>query len=164
MAKNAKSSKTNVARLLDAAGVSYALVEYPVDEARLDAVHVAESIGEDINRVYKTLVLRGDRNGLFVCVLPGNRDIDLKKASRASGNKKAEMIHMKELLPSTGYIRGGCSPIGMKKALPTYFHEACLGFDEIFVSAGQRGLQLRLAPQALAEYVGAKITDLTVNP
>lgn len=161
MARHDKSPKTNVARLLDAAGVCYTLVEYPVDEAHLDAAHVAESIGEDIRQVYKTLVLRGDRSGLFVCVVPGDTEIDLKKAARASGNKKAEMIHMKELLPATGYIRGGCSPIGMKKALPTYFHETCLRFDEIFVSAGQRGLQLRIAPQALVDYVGAEITDLT---
>ena len=156
-----KNNKTNVARLLDAAGVSYALVEYPVDEARLDATHVAESIGEDINQVYKTLVLRGDRSGLFVCVVPGNKEIDLKKAARASGNKKAEMIHMKELHPSTGYIRGGCSPIGMKKALPTYFHEACLSFDEIFVSAGQRGLQIKLAPADLLRESRGQLADLT---
>lgn len=163
-ARGSKSVKTNVARLLDAAGVSYALVEYPVDEAHLEASHVAESIGEDINQVFKTLVLRGDRTGLFVCVVPGNREIDLKKAARVSGNKKSEMIHMKELLPSTGYIRGGCSPIGMKKPFPTFFHESCLGFPEIFVSAGQRGLQLRIAPQALIDYVGAEVADITAIP
>ena len=105
--------KTNAARLLDAARVSYTLVPYQVDEEHLEASHVAEQLGEDLDRVFKTLVLRGDRNGLFVCVIPGSMEVDLKVAARISGNKRCAMIHVKELLPLTGYIRGGCSPIGM---------------------------------------------------
>ena len=120
-----KLNKTNAARLLDRAGVKYELIPYEVDENNLAADHVAQSLGEDINRVFKTLVLRGDRNGLFVCVIPGNAEVDLKKAARVSGNKKADLIAMKELLPTTGYIRGGCSPVGMKKPLPTFIHESC---------------------------------------
>ena len=114
--------KTNAARLLDKAKIAYDLVPYTVDEDNLAATHVAEELGEDIATVFKTLVLRGDRTGLFVCVIPGDKEVDLKAAAKVSGNKRCEMIPMKELLPSTGYIRGGCSPIGMKKPLPTFFH------------------------------------------
>ena len=157
----AKIAKTNVARLLDRAKIPYQLIPYEVDENNLAAQHIADELGEDINRVFKTIVLQGERTGHFVCVVPGNCEIDLKKAARAAGDKKAELIHMKELLPLTGYIRGGCSPVGMKKPFPTYFHSTALDFDEIYVSAGQRGLQLRIAPQALIDYVGAKVADLT---
>ena len=147
--------KTNAARLLDAAGVAYTLVPYEVDEAHLEASHVAEQLGEDLDRVFKTLVLRGDRNGLFVCVIPGSLEVDLKVAARISGNKSCEMIHVKELLPATGYIRGGCSPIGMKKAFPTFIHESALLYDTIYVSAGVRGLQICIAPADLIRFVGA---------
>lgn len=163
MARSHKQIKTNVARLLDAAGVQYTLIEYPVDESHLEATHVADALGEDINRIYKTLVLRGDRTGLLVGVVPGNREIDLKKIAKASFNKKVEMIHMKELLPATGYIRGGCSPIGMKRPLPTFIQCDCLQWPHIFVSAGQRGIQLQIAPQDLVQYVGACITDIIAN-
>jgi Cys-tRNA(Pro)/Cys-tRNA(Cys) deacylase len=149
--------KTNAARLLDAAGISYTLVPYEVDEEHLEASHVAEELGEDLDRVFKTLVLRGDRNGLFVCVMPGSLEVDLRVAARISGNKNCDMIHVKELLPLTGYIRGGCSPIGMKKPLPTYVHESALLYDTIYVSAGVRGLQLCLSPQDLISFVGAGI-------
>lgn len=149
--------KTNAARLLDAAGISYRLVPYEVDEEHLYASHVAEMLGEDVDRVFKTLVLRGDRNGIFVCVMPGSFEVDLKVASRISGNKSCEMLHVKELLPTTGYIRGGCSPIGMKKAYPTFVHESALLYDSIYVSAGVRGLQIQIAPQDLIDFVGAKI-------
>ena len=149
--------KTNAARLLDAAGVSYTLVPYQVDEEHLEASHVAEQLGEDLDQVFKTLVLRGDRNGLFVCVMPGSMEVDLKVAARISGNKSCEMIHVKELLPNTGYIRGGCSPIGMKKPLPTFIHESALLYDYIYVSAGIRGLQLRIAPEDLIRFVQAQI-------
>lgn len=115
--------KTNAARLLDAAGIAYELVPYEVDESDLAASHVAEQLGEDIEQVFKTLVLRGDRNGIFVVVIPGNMEVDLRVAARISGNKSCEMLHMKELLPTTGYIRGGCSPIGMKKPFPTFIYE-----------------------------------------
>lgn len=110
-----KIQKTNAARLLDRAHITYRLIPYEVDESNLAATHVAESLGEDIGRVFKTIVLRGDRTGYFVCVVPGDAEIDLKKAAKAIADKKAELIHMKDLLPLTGYIRGGCSPIGMKK-------------------------------------------------
>lgn len=152
--------KTNAARLLDAAGIQYKLVPYEVDEDHLEASHVAEQLGEDLDTVFKTLVLRGDRNGLFVCVMPGSMEVDLKVAARISGNKSCEMIHVKELLPLTGYIRGGCSPIGMKKPLPTYIHESALLYDSIFISAGQRGLQLQISPTDLINYIGAEIYPL----
>lgn len=152
--------KTNVARLLDKAKIPYELVPYTVDENNLAADHVAEELGEDINQVFKTLILHGDRSGYFVCVVPGNTEVDLKKAAKAAGAKKAEMIPMKELLPLTGYIRGGCSPIGMKKPFPTFFHSSALDFDVIYVSAGVRGLQLKINPQDLISYVRANVTDL----
>lgn len=156
--------KTNAARLLDKAKIPYELVPYVVDENNLAADYVAESLGEDINQVFKTLVLHGDKSGYFVCVVPGNTEVDLKAAARAAGAKKAEMIPMKELLPLTGYIRGGCSPIGMKKAFPTFFHTTALDFDHIFVSAGMRGLQLKISPQALIDYVRASVVHLIVTP
>lgn len=149
--------KTNAARLLDAAGISYTLVPYEVDEEHLEASHVAEQLGEDLDRVFKTLVLRGDRNGLFVCVMPGSLEVDLRVAARISGNKNCAMIHVKELLPLTGYIRGGCSPVGMKKPLLTFIHESALLYDTIYISAGVRGLQLCLSPQDLINFVGAGI-------
>ena len=150
-------TKTNVARLLDAAGITYELIPYEWTEEDLSAQHVAAQLGEDIDRVFKTLVLRGDRTGCFVCVIPGEFEVDLKVAARISGNKSCEMLHLKELLPTTGYIRGGCSPIGMKKAFPTYIHESALLFDYIYISAGQRGLQLKIAPQDLIDFVGAEL-------
>ena len=152
--------KTNAARLLDAAGISYTLVPYEVDEEHLEASHVAEQLGEDLDRVFKTLVLRGDRNGLFVCVIPGSMEVDLKVAARISGNKNCAMIHVKELLPLTGYIRGGGSPVGMKKSFPTFIHESALLYESIYVSAGVRGLQICIAPQALIDFVGAGIYPL----
>lgn len=152
--------KTNAARLLDAAGISYTLVPYEVDEEHLEASHVAEQLGEDLDRVFKTLVLRGDRNGLFVCVIPGSMEVDLKVAARISGNKNCAMIHVKELLPLTDYIRGGCSPVGMKKSFPTFIHESALLYESIYVSAGVRGLQICIAPQALIDFVGAGIYPL----
>ena len=152
--------KTNAARLLDKAKITYDLVPYTVDEDNLAATHVAEELGEDIATVFKTLVLRGDRTGLFVCVIPGDKEVDLKAAAKVSGNKKCEMIPMKELLPSTGYIRGGCSPIGMKKPLPTYFHSTATDHQRIYISAGVRGLQIAIAPEELIAYVGATIADI----
>jgi Cys-tRNA(Pro)/Cys-tRNA(Cys) deacylase len=153
-------TKTNAARLLSAAGISYELVPYEVDENNLAADHVAASLGEDLDQVFKTLVLRGDRSGLFVCVMPGSLEVDLKVAARISGNKSCEMLPLKELLPSTGYIRGGCSPIGMKNPLPTFIHESALLYPFIFVSAGIRGLQLKIAPQDLIDYIGASLYPL----
>mgnify|MGYP000977969683 FL=1 len=115
-----------------------------------------------IERVFKTLVLRGDRTGVLICVVPGDAEVDLKAAARASGNKSVEMLHMKELLPTTGYIRGGCSPIGMKKSFPTYIHSTCRLYDSIYVSAGVRGLQIRIAPDDLIGTTDASVVDLTV--
>lgn len=110
--------------------------------------------------VFKTLVLKGDKTGYFVCVIPGAEEVDLKKAAKVSGNKSCEMIPMKELLPVTGYIRGACSPIGMKKQFPTYIHETCLSFSLIYISAGKRGLQLYIAPTDLINEVKAKTENL----
>ncbi len=158
----AKINKTNAARLLDRAKIAYELIPYAVDEEHLDAVHVAEQLGENIEQVFKTLVLRGDRNGIFVCVIAGDREVDLKVAARISGNKSAEMIHVRELLATTGYIRGGCSPIGMKKPFPVFIDSSCRRFDRIYVSAGVRGLQIRIAPDDLIGFIGAAVAELTV--
>ena len=159
MAKE-KIAKTNAARLLDKDKIHYELVPYEVDENDLSAIHVAASLGENIEQVFKTLVLHGDKTGHFVCVIPGEHEVDLKLAAKVSGNKKCDLIPMKELLPLTGYIRGGCSPIGMKKNYPVYIHESCLSHDPIYISAGQRGLQIKIAAGALIEFVSAEVGDL----
>ncbi len=156
----AKVAKTNVARLLDRAKIAYDLIPYEVDENNLAATHVAEQLGEDIARVFKTIVLTAGPGKFFVCVIPGDAEVDLKKAAKAAGFKKVELLHMKELLPLTGYIRGGCSPIGMKKPFPTFFHVTAGDYDTIYVSAGVRGLQLRINPQQLIDYTGAAVADL----
>ena len=155
-------NKTNAARLLDKAKIKYELVPYEVDENDLAATHIATQLGEDIRQVFKTLVLKGDKTGHFVCVVPGDAEVDLKKAAKVSGNKKVDLIPMKELLPTTGYIRGESSPVGMKKAFPTYFHSTCMDFDYIYVSAGVRGLQLKIAPADLVKYVRASIAEIIV--
>lgn len=156
-------AKTNVARLLDRARVPYELIPYEVDENDLAATHVASQLGEDIRRVFKTLVLNGDKTGHFVCVVPGDAEVDLKKAAKAAGTKKAELIPVKELLPLTGYIRGGCCPIGMKKPFPSFFHPTALDYDYIYVSAGQRGLQLKINPRQLIDYVKASVAPIIVT-
>ena len=155
-----KINKTNAARLLDKAKIAYELIPYEVDENDLSAIHVADSLGENIEQVFKTLVLHGDKNGHFVCVIPGEHEVDLKLAAKASGNKKCDLIPMKELLPLTGYIRGGCTPIGMKKPFPTYIHESCLNYPYIYISAGQRGLQLKPDPNDLIKEVHAEVCIL----
>ena len=156
----AKLEKTNAARLLEKAGIACQLIPYEVDENDLAATHIADQLGEDISRVYKTLVLQGDKTGCFVCVIPGDKEVDLKAAAKVSGNKKCDLIPMKELLPRTGYIRGGCSPVGMKKAFPTWFHATAETLEYIYVSAGVRGLQLKVHPKALAGYVGARFAEI----
>lgn len=156
----AKNVKTNAARLLDQAHIAYEIVTYQVDETNLAATHVAEQLGEDIAQVFKTIVLTAGPGHFFVCVVPGDAEIDLKKAAKVAGYKKVDLIPMKDLLGLTGYIRGGCSPVGMKKPFPTYFHETALKFPYIYVSAGQRGLQFRIAPADLIGYVGAQTADL----
>lgn len=156
----AKIQKTNAARLLERAKTTYELISYEVDESDLSAVHVAESLHEDVGQVFKTLVLHGDKTGYFVCVIPGNQEVNLKIAAKVSGNKSCELIPMKELLPITGYIRGACSPIGMKKSFPTYIHETSISYDFIYISAGQRGLQLKVSPKDLISLVGANLCKL----
>lgn len=160
MAKE-KINKTNVARLLDKAKVSYELIPYELDESDLSAVHVAASLGENVEQVFKTIVLHGEKSGYFVCVLPGDHEIDLKRAAKVSGNKKCELLPMKELLPVTGYIRGGCSPIGMKKHFPTYIHHTAEQYPYIYISAGQRGLQIKLDPADLLREARAEYAELT---
>ena len=154
------SVKTNAARLLDAAGIKYELIPYSWTEEDLSAQHVAAELGEPIEQVFKTLVLKGDRTGEFVCVIPGDMEVDLKVAAHISGNKSCDMLHLKDLLPTTGYIRGGCSPIGMKKPFPTFIFESALLYDYIYISAGQRGLQIRISPEELIDFVGMKIYPL----
>jgi Cys-tRNA(Pro)/Cys-tRNA(Cys) deacylase len=153
-------TKTNAVRLLDLQGIKYELVTYQVDETDLSATTVAAKIGADIDYVYKTLILRGDKTGVLVAVIPGNAELNLKKAAKISGNKNVEMIAMKEILELTGYVRGGCSPVGMKKKYPTFIHEDCQILDYIYVSAGMRGLQMKLNPQDLISAVPAEVADL----
>lgn len=155
-----KIEKTNAARLLDKAGLHYNLIPYEFDENDLAAQHVADSLGQDIAKVFKTLVLHGDKTGHIVAVIPGNMEVNLKALAKVSGNKKVEMIAMKELLPVTGYIRGGCSPVGMKKRFPTYFHSTASEHDVIYVSAGVRGLQIEIDPQELMGFVQASIAEI----
>ena len=152
--------KTNAARLLDKHAVSYELVPYQVDEQHLEASHVAQSLGEDIRQVFKTIVMQGDKERYFVCVVPGDKEINLKLAAKESGTKKCDTLPLKELLPLTGYIRGGCSPLGMKKQYPTYIDESALNWDTIYVSAGVRGLQLKLSPKDLSNECQASFVKL----
>ena len=158
-----KATKTNVMRLLDAAKISYRTMEYEVDENDLSGVHVAQQLGQDPDACFKTLVLKGEKAGYLVCCIPVAEELDLKKVAKAAGDKKVEMLPMKELLPVTGYIRGGCSPIGMKKKFPTYMDETAELFEEIAVSAGMRGAQVILDPVKLAKYVDARLCDLVVS-
>ncbi len=155
-----KIQKTNAARILDRMKIAYELIPYEVDESDLSATHVAEQLGEDVEQVFKTILLRGDKSGVFVCIVPGAEEVNLKKAAAVSQNKKAETVAMKELLPLTGYIRGGCSPLGMKKPYPIYLHQTALDYPFIYISAGQRGLQLRLSPVELQIAVVATVCDL----
>lgn len=155
-----KINKTNAARLLDKAKINYELIPYEVDESDLSAIHVAEQLEEPIEQLFKTLILKGDKSGYFVCIIPGAEELDLKLAAKASANKSCHMILMKDLLDVTGYIRGACSPIGMKKKYPTYIHRTCEDFDFIYISAGQRGLQIKIAPSDLLRSIEATICIL----
>lgn len=158
-----KTEKTNAARILEKEKIRYELIPYEVNEDDLSAVHVAEQLNEPIEKVFKTLLLKGDKTGYFVCVIPGDEEVDLKKAASISGNKNCDMIPMKELLPVTGYIRGACSPVGMKKHFPTYIHETCSKYEHIYVSAGKRGLQLLIAPKDLIATVDATVGFLITS-
>ncbi len=155
--------KTNAMRLLAQAGIPYEVIEYEADEENLAGVHVAEQTGLPAEQVFKTLVARGEKKGCLVFCIPVAQELDLKKAAQAVGDKKIELVHVKELLGLTGYVRGGCSPVGMKKHFPTYFDETAVLFDKIAVSAGVRGAQLYLLQEELVRYVGAEHLDLTVD-
>lgn len=157
-----KVTKTNAARLLDKQGIPYRLVPYRVDESDLSALHVAAQLNEPVEQVFKTLVLKGDKTGIFVCVIPGHQEVDLKKAARISGNKSADMLPVKELLPVTGYVRGGCSPIGMRKHYPVYIHESCRNYAFIYISAGIRGMQIEINPADLIRVIGMTVGDLVL--
>lgn len=161
MAKKQKIDKTNAMRQLDAAGIEYEMAEYECDENDLSGVHAAAELGVSEDEVFKTLVTRGDDGLLSVFVIPSGANLDLKKAAAVSGNKKVEMIHVKEMFDLTGYIRGGCSPIGMKKSYPTYIDETAVLFDKIYFSAGRRGVQIILNPEMLSEFIDAPFADLT---
>lgn len=154
-------TKTNVMRLLEQADIPFRTAEYEYDESDLSGNHAADSIGMPQEQVFKTLVTRAGKGGIYVFCIPVCDELDLKKAAKACGEKSIEMLHVKELLTVTGYIRGGCSPIGMKKKFPTYIDETAILFDEIAVSAGMRGEQVILSPDALAEYIDAELFDLT---
>lgn len=157
-----KVDKTNVMRLLDAGNIVYSTMTYEVDESDLSGKHVLEVTGMNGEMVFKTLVAKGERKGYVVFCIPVLEELDLKKAAKAIGDKKIEMLKMKDLLGVTGYIRGGCSPVGMKKLFPTYIDETCLLIDEIAVSGGKRGLQVILKPDDLIDITHAEVIDLTV--
>ncbi len=155
-----KIKKTNAARILDDLQINYELKTYPVDEEHLDAVHVAKEVGMPPEQVFKTLCVRGDKTGVIFAVIPGNGELDLKALARVSGNKRCEMVHLKEVLPLTGYIRGGCSPLGAKKEYPVFMDETCRLFDHIAISAGMRGIQILAAPEDLIRATGAVVDSL----
>lgn len=155
-----KIQKTNAARLLDSKKIAYELVPYQVDESDLSAVHVAEQLNEPIEQVFKTLVLRGDKSGFFVCVIPGADELNLKFAAKVSGNKSCDLIPMKNILGVTGYIRGGCSPLGMKKKFPTFIHNTAPLYPFIYVSGGVRGLQIKISPQKLIDCCEMTVCEL----
>jgi len=144
-----KIKKTNAARILDDAKIEYEIKAYEVDPEHLDAIHVAKSVGMPAGQVFKTLCVRGDKTGIVFAVIPGDGELNLKALAKASGNKKAELVHLKEVLPLTGYIRGGVSPVGAKKHYPVYLDSSAVNWPYIAISAGMRGLQLLLAPDAL---------------
>lgn len=153
-------TKTNAMRLLDKAKIHYSTKEYEVDEKDLSGSHAADMMGVDHGSVFKTLVLKGEKTGYLVCCIPVDGELDLKKAARAAGDKKVEMLPMKDLLGVTGYIRGGCSPVGMKKRFPTLIENSARSYSEIAVSAGVRGRQIVISPEALSEYIGGKFAEL----
>ncbi len=152
--------KTNAIRLIEAGNFKYNLREYEFNPDEIDAVSVADKIGEDPERVFKTLVARGDKSGICVFVIPGNYSLNLKKAANSSGNKKIDMVKERELLPLTGYVKGGCSPIGMKKLYPTIIDETAVLWETFFVSAGIRGMQVEISPYDLKSMISAGWADL----
>ena len=155
-----KIKKTNAARILDKLGIDYEIKTYEVDENNLSAIHVAETVGLDINSVFKTLVTRGDKTGIIMAVICGADDLNLKALAKVSSNKSVEMISLKELLPITGYIRGGCSPLGAKKDFPVYLDSKAMLQEKISISAGQRGMQIILSPKDLVIAANATVADI----
>lgn len=158
--KKHKIEKTNAMRMLDQSNIPYETGEYEYDESDLSGDHVADYLGISKEEIFKTLVTRGNDNELYVFVVPVSGELDLKKAAAAAGVKKVEMIHVKEISNLTGYLRGGCSPIGMKKQYPTFIDETAILFDKIYISGGKRGLQIIIDPQVLADFTGAKLVDI----
>ena len=152
--------KTNAARILDKLGIDYEIKTYEVDESDLSALHVAQVVGMDISTVFKTLVTRGDKTGIIMAVIGGGDEINLKLLAKASGNKSVEMIALKELLPLTGYVRGGCSPLGAKKNYPVFIDSKALNQEKISISAGQRGMQIILSPKDLVTAANATVANL----
>ena len=158
-----KEEKTNVMRVLDQKKIPYTAHTYPVVDAAPDGVTVAQKLGQDPAAVFKTLVTKGASGGYYVFDIPGPETLDLKKAAKAVGEKSIAMLPSKELLPLTGYVHGGCSPVGMKKRFPTVFHQSCLGHETICVSAGKVGFQVEVKPADLIALVGGSTADLTVE-
>ena len=154
------TEKTNVMRILEQAGISYSTAAYEADENDLSGAHAAEELGIDPDIMYKTLVAKGEKRGSLVFCIPVLEELDLKKAAQAAGDKKVELLPLKELLPVTGYLRGGCSPIGMKKQFPTFIEETCLMYDTVYFSAGKRGRQIALAPDAMLSLISGQTADL----
>lgn len=157
-----KPIKTNAMRQLDAAKIAYEPLTYVVDENDLSGIHIAEQVGLPFEQMFKTLVATGDKTGPLVFCLPVHREVDLKRAAALTGNKRIEMVHVKDLLSLTGYVRGGCSPVGMKKKFPTYFYCGALDFDRITVSAGCKGIQLLLSREALLRFLRAETADFCI--
>ena len=158
-----KIKKTNASRILDNMKIAYRLLEYEVDENNLDAVHVANSVGMPCSQVFKTLCVNGDKTGVVFACIPGDHELDLKALAKISGNKRTELVALKEVLPLTGYIRGGVSPLGAKKPYPVFLDVTASNWEEIAISAGQRGLQIILAPSALQAATRAKVAPLTMQ-
>ena len=158
-----KIKKTNASRILDNMKIVYRLLEYEVDENNLDAVHVANSVGMPCSQVFKTLCVNGDKTGVVFACIPGDHELDLKALAKISGNKRAELVALKDVLPLTGYIRGGVSPLGAKKPYPVFLDVTASNWEEISISAGQRGLQIILAPSALQAATKAKVAALTMQ-
>lgn len=159
--KDADVGKTNAMRLLEQAGIAFRIETYEFDEEHLSGEHVASQVSLPADQIFKTLVVRGDKQGIMVFCIPVTMELDLKKAAKAAGDKKIEMTHVKELLGLTGYIRGGCSPVGMKKKYPTWIDETAMLYDEIAVSAGVRGAQIIINPEALRIFTEAVYADVT---
>lgn len=154
--------KTNAARMLDKAKIPHKIHEYQVDENNLSAENVAVKAGWPLEKVFKTLIARGDKTGVIVACLPGDAELNLKALAALSGNKKVELVALKEVLPLTGYIRGGVSPIGLKKNYPVYIHASAFNFAAILISAGARGYQIEINPQDLQKVAGATTGQLTI--